>query len=39
MQKENLTETSLWDTNDDTYYDADKRLQVLERIHNGLENK
>jgi len=35
----NQTETSLWNTNDETYYDADKRLQALERIQNGLENK
>jgi len=45
MQKdvENLinlyqTETCLWDRNDDTYYGADKRVQALERIRNGLEN-
>jgi len=33
------TETSLWDTTDETYYDAEKRLQALERIRNGMENK
>ena len=33
------TETSLWDTDDETYCDADKRLQALERIRNRLENK
>jgi len=33
------TETSLWDTNDETYYGVDKRLQALERIGKGLKNK
>jgi len=28
-------ETSLWDTNDETYYDADKRLQALEEFETG----
>jgi len=31
------TETSVWDTNDETYFDDDKHLQALERIQKGLE--
>jgi len=33
------SERSLWDSNDKCYYDANKRLQGLDRIRIALDNK